>query len=845
MKISFVTTVYNEEKTLKEFLNSLFGQSQLPNEIIIVDGGSHDNTFNILKSYVNRYKNKISIKIFKIKGNRSLGRNFAIKKSSYSVIACSDAGNILSRNWLKNITKPLNDKKIEVVAGYYKAKSKNIFHKCLTPYALVMPDKIKKTNFLPSTRSVAFRKKVWAKVGGFDERYSHNEDYVFANKLNSIKANIFFQQDAKVFWYPRNNFRQAFIMFYRFALGDIEAKIIRLKVVLLISRYLIILYLFFLSFLYKNLYIILFILYLFALYIAWAIFKNYKYVKNYKAIFYLPAIQLTADFAVMLGSILGLIKLIKKFNYLFYIYKSKILFTIISSYVLLETITIKWGIPNQYHPFPYHMDEWHQLGAVGNTYRFGTPNTAGSANGTMLHFILSGVYLGVLSLIKVIDPFSLQIDNFAMREKIFILLRTQTIIYGVLAILLFYKIASFLKASPRVATFLFTFSPIWIMLSGYFKYDIALLFWILLSIYTLLIYSIKKNTIFFILSGIISGLAVSIKISAIPLLAIYIMSYFLFSSVRQYKPIIIGLLSFILTVILFGAPDTIFGKGNLYDYFYTNVISGPQDSTNFILNSTVFNYLTIKHFPVIFGHIFYYFSFICLIIITIFTINKKFVDSKQEVFIILAFLIFASSLVPLKIWAIGNRSLVLLPFLSLFVGLCISKLAVYPKIRQVSKSLITIIIVLHIFESFLWINIKLQEPPQQTSSKWISKNIKTDGAIGIENIPIYQKLPDILVKEFYLKEYKVDYKNIYSYEVINSKTTKFPQFVILTDDNIHSKLFKLSPKNELTQKLKKNKYKILKSFKSDLGGLKFIISDKDFYMASLIAQPNEISIYER
>ena len=49
MKISFISTVYNEEKTIIKFINSLLTQSKLPNEIIIVDGGSTDKTTMIIK----------------------------------------------------------------------------------------------------------------------------------------------------------------------------------------------------------------------------------------------------------------------------------------------------------------------------------------------------------------------------------------------------------------------------------------------------------------------------------------------------------------------------------------------------------------------------------------------------------------------------------------------------------------------------------------------------------------------------------------------------------------------------------------------------------------------------
>ena len=166
MKISFITTIFNEELTIKKFLSSLIAQTKFPDEIIIVDGGSTDNTLLVVSQFAFPLSNK-KIKIIQKKGNRSVGRNEAIKNATGDIIVCTDAGNLLDRDWIKNITKPFLNKTIDVVAGYYKGKAKNIFQKCLIPYALVMPDKVEPDNFLPATRSIAFKKSIWKKSRRF------------------------------------------------------------------------------------------------------------------------------------------------------------------------------------------------------------------------------------------------------------------------------------------------------------------------------------------------------------------------------------------------------------------------------------------------------------------------------------------------------------------------------------------------------------------------------------------------------------------------------------------------------------------------------------------------------
>ena len=297
IKISVIVTVFNEEDNISFLLNSLTRQTLKPSEIIIVDGGSTDHTWAILQ------KNK-SIKSYLKIGNRSVGRNLAISKSKSPIIAITDAGCIPDSNWLEELTKPFRYEKVQVVSGYYRGAYQNIFQKCLIPYVLVMPDQAGKTEFFPSTRSMALRKPVWLKHK-FNEQLWHNEDYAYSHILKNNGISFFFAPQALVTWQTRKNLQEAVWMFTRFAIGDIQAGIIRPQVKLLAIRYFIFIYLFFLSLQIHILFAPLLTLSL--CYLVWSILKNYRYVQDFRALFWLPILQITADLSVLFGSLLGLL----------------------------------------------------------------------------------------------------------------------------------------------------------------------------------------------------------------------------------------------------------------------------------------------------------------------------------------------------------------------------------------------------------------------------------------------------------------------------------------------------------------------------------------------------------
>ncbi|MBI3366453.1 glycosyltransferase, partial [Candidatus Roizmanbacteria bacterium] len=52
MKITFVSTVFNEEKNIDLLIDSITYQAKFPDEVIIVDGGSTDATASVISNLI-------------------------------------------------------------------------------------------------------------------------------------------------------------------------------------------------------------------------------------------------------------------------------------------------------------------------------------------------------------------------------------------------------------------------------------------------------------------------------------------------------------------------------------------------------------------------------------------------------------------------------------------------------------------------------------------------------------------------------------------------------------------------------------------------------------------------
>jgi glycosyltransferase involved in cell wall biosynthesis len=218
-KVSVIATVFNEEETVGKLIESLLTQSRTPDEIVIADGGSTDRTVDIVKEYAAR--NPI-VKLVVEPGNRSVGRNAAVAATTSDIIACTDAGCEVDSRWLEEITKPFTED-VDVVSGFYEPLPQTVFEECAGVISMPALSDIDPNTFLPSTRSVAFRRSAWKKVGGFPTQYRWNEDTVFDTALKEAGCRFTFAPEAIVRWRPRGSFTRIYVQHRQYAYGDVES----------------------------------------------------------------------------------------------------------------------------------------------------------------------------------------------------------------------------------------------------------------------------------------------------------------------------------------------------------------------------------------------------------------------------------------------------------------------------------------------------------------------------------------------------------------------------------------------------------------------------------------------
>jgi len=313
MKVSLVVTVLNEEPSIAALLESIISQLKKPDEIVIVDGGSTDKTVNIIKSYQKIIKN---IKLYEFKTTRSEARNIGIDASSGNIIVTTDAGCVAEKHWIEKITKPFYEPKVDMVAGFYEMIGGNSsLRLAMSVFIGITPDKFD-DRFLASARSLAFRKDLWEKVGGFPEGLKDTaEDTLFNYKIITTGAKIVRVKDAVVYWQLPLTLTEGIKKMYLYAKGDALSGIWwhpvkklsthNIKIISVYLRYVIGIYILLMATKYE-LFNLLFVLGIF-FYMFWAFKKVYCRTNSFKAGLWGVIIQFASDIAVMGGLFSGLI----------------------------------------------------------------------------------------------------------------------------------------------------------------------------------------------------------------------------------------------------------------------------------------------------------------------------------------------------------------------------------------------------------------------------------------------------------------------------------------------------------------------------------------------------------
>lgn len=169
-KVSIIVPIYNVEQYLKQSIESITNQSLKDIEIICVNDGSTDNSYEILKNYA-----KLDQRIILLNQQNqgvSVARNEGIKRASADYIMFVDPDDWLELNAVEIAYKEIKTKGVDILNfGYFDYDNGNIN----SGYTSTFLDKYQKESIISQRELMTIQNVIWDKI--------YRKDFILNNKI--------------------------------------------------------------------------------------------------------------------------------------------------------------------------------------------------------------------------------------------------------------------------------------------------------------------------------------------------------------------------------------------------------------------------------------------------------------------------------------------------------------------------------------------------------------------------------------------------------------------------------------------------------------------------------------
>lgn len=215
IKVSVVMPLYNEERYISNCIDSLL-QQDYPKENmewIFVDGCSTDNTVKILEDYKKKFPDLIHIYSNENK-TVPYAMNIGIANATGKYIVRLDAHADYSNNYISRCVHYLDKTDADNVGGVAETKSKGFVGNAI---AMMLSSKFGvgnsqfRTNgssgYVDTVPFGAFRKEVFERLGGYDERLTRNQDNEMNYRIRKNGGKIYLSEEIRFSYYCRDSIK--------------------------------------------------------------------------------------------------------------------------------------------------------------------------------------------------------------------------------------------------------------------------------------------------------------------------------------------------------------------------------------------------------------------------------------------------------------------------------------------------------------------------------------------------------------------------------------------------------------------------------------------------------------
>lgn len=197
-KVSIIVATYNSQETIEECLKSITALNYPIDffEVIVMDGGSNDETVEIAK--------KFPIKVISKNLNAPAAYNYALKIVANSILGFIDADAKIEKDWLTKLIPHLREPEVAGVSGSIETWNKD------NPWARSIGydlknryNRIGKYTGRIATMNLLLKKAVIEEAGGWDETLPSQYDTDLGFRISTKGYKIAYEPNAVCYHFNR------------------------------------------------------------------------------------------------------------------------------------------------------------------------------------------------------------------------------------------------------------------------------------------------------------------------------------------------------------------------------------------------------------------------------------------------------------------------------------------------------------------------------------------------------------------------------------------------------------------------------------------------------------------
>ena len=191
MKISIVTATFNSGATLRDTIKSVLGQTYRDFEHLIIDGGSKDDTLDIVREYEPQYGGRLRW-VSERDGGIYDAMNKGIAMATGDVVGILNSDDFYTSDTvLQAVAEAMREQSVDAVYGDIHYVDEHDLSRCTRYYSSAGFRRWKmRLGWMPAHPSFYCRKKIYERYGTFDISFKIGADFenllrlIYVNRIN-------------------------------------------------------------------------------------------------------------------------------------------------------------------------------------------------------------------------------------------------------------------------------------------------------------------------------------------------------------------------------------------------------------------------------------------------------------------------------------------------------------------------------------------------------------------------------------------------------------------------------------------------------------------------------------